>query len=74
MNLLGFVSDIGRGHVLAHKVQLIGQTVGPGDVNGGAVVVALPHYTEQREQRIALEKNRIDLYCMFLIEKLESSL
>lgn len=52
VNLLSSVSHHGQGHVLAHEVQVIGQTVGPGDVNGGAVVIALPHYTEQREQRI----------------------
>lgn len=57
-NLLSFVGHHGQGDVLAHEVQLIGQTVGPGDVDGGAVVIVLPHYTEQREQRRTLRRTQ----------------
>ena len=32
-----------QGNVLSHVVQLVGQAVGAGDVDGGAVIVAPPH-------------------------------
>lgn len=57
MNLLSFVSHHRQGDVLAHEVQLIGQTVGPRDVDGGAVVIGLLHYKEQRKHRILIKKN-----------------
>lgn len=57
MNLLSFVSHHRQGDVLAHEVQLISQTVGPRDVNGGAVVIVLLHCKEQRKCRIPIKKN-----------------
>lgn len=55
MNLLSFVGHHGQGDVLAHEVQLISQTVGPRDVDGGAVVIVLLHCKEQRNRRIPIK-------------------
>lgn len=57
MNLLSFVGHHRQGDVLAHEVQLISQTVGPRDVEGGAVVIVLLHCKERRKRRILIKKN-----------------
>lgn len=36
-----------KGNVLSHVVQLIGDAVGSGDVDGGAVILSPPHCERQ---------------------------
>lgn len=64
-DLLSFVGHHRQGHVLAHEVQLVGQTVGPRDVDGGAVVIALPHYMEHRR---AFEEKTVDFILLLILQ------
>lgn len=46
LDLLIFVSHHRQRNVLSHVVQLIGEAVGAGNVDGGAVIVILPDCKE----------------------------
>lgn len=46
--LLSFVRHHRQGKVLAHEVELIGEAVGPGEVDGGFVVMTPLHCKAQK--------------------------